>query len=259
MMRALWTAGSGMRAQQLNIDVIAHNLANVNTPGFKKSRVEFQDLFYETIRRGGANQGGATAPLALQVGHGVRPADIQRLYTPGSLQETDNPLDLAIEGPGFFEVKLADGTTAYTRDGSFKLDADGFLVTSDGYRLVPEVSIPPEARDIIISPDGIVSYLVDGEWEEGDQITLVTFSNPAGLEAIGRNLYRDTGAAGEMETGLIPGENCGTLASGCLELANVQVVEEMVNMIVAQRAYEVSAKAIQTADEMLGIVNNLRR
>ncbi|HHW92765.1 MAG TPA: flagellar basal-body rod protein FlgG [Firmicutes bacterium] len=259
MMRALWTAGSGMRAQQLNIDVIAHNLANVNTTGFKKSRVEFQDLIYETMRGAGTRQGNASAPVGLQVGHGVRPAATQRLFSPGSLQETGNPLDVAIEGAGFFEVELPDGSTAYTRDGSFKLDADGFLVTSDGYLLVPEVMIPPEAEDISIGPDGMISYLLDGEREEGDQITLVTFSNPAGLEAIGRNLYRDTGSTGMVEVGLVPGENCGTLASGYLELANVQVVEEMVSMIVAQRAYEISAKAIQAADEMLGMANNLRR
>ncbi len=259
MMRALWTAGSGMRAQQLNIDVIAHNLANVNTTGFKKSRVEFQDLLYETLRAAGAGEGIGGAPVGLQVGHGVRPVATQRLFSPGSLQETGNPLDVAIEGVGFFEVELPDGSTAYTRDGSFKLDADGYLVTSDGYYLVPEIMIPPEAQDISIGPDGTITYLLDGEREEGDQITLVTFSNPAGLEAIGRNLYRDSGAAGTMEEGLIPGENCGTLASGYLEMANMQVVEEMVNMIIAQRAYEINAKAIQAADEMLGMANNLRR
>lgn len=146
MMRALWTAGSGMRAQQLNIDVIAHNLANVNTTGFKKSRVEFQDLLYETLRAAGAGEGIGGAPVGLQVGHGVRPVATQRLFSPGSLQETGNPLDVAIEGVGFFEVELPDGSTAYTRDGSFKLDADGYLVTSDGYYLVPEIMIPPKPR-----------------------------------------------------------------------------------------------------------------
>jgi len=259
MMRALWTAGSGMRGQQLNIDVIAHNLANVNTTGFKKSRVEFQDLIYETMRGTGTRQGGLSQPVGIQVGHGVRPAATQRLFSPGSLQETGNPLDLAIEGTGFFEVLLPNGSTAYTRDGSFKLDADGYLVTSDGYLLLPEVAVPPEAREINIGPEGMVSYELDGEREEGDQLTLVTFSNPAGLEAMGRNLYRDTGATGVLETGLIPGEDCGTLAPGYLELSNVQVVEEMVNMIVAQRAYETSAKAIQASDEMLSLANNLRR
>lgn len=257
MMRALWTAGSGMRGQQLNIDVIAHNLANVNTTAFKKSRVEYQDLIYETLP--GTGPGVSGRPVGIQVGHGVRPAAIQRLISPGSLEETGNPLDLALEGSGFFEVLLPNGSSAYTRDGSFKLDADGYLVTSDGYLLLPEVVIPPGAREINIGPDGMVSYELDGEREEGDQLTLVTFSNPAGLEAMGRNLYRDTGAAGVLETGLIPGEDCGTLSPGYLELSNVQVVEEMVNMIVAQRAYETSAKAIQASDEMLALANNLRR
>lgn len=259
MMRALWTAGSGMRGQQLNIDIIAHNLANVNTTGYKKSRLEFQDLIYETMRGTGTRRGGLSQPVGIQVGHGVRAAATQRLFSPGSLQETGNPLDVAIEGAGFFEILLPNGSTAYSRDGSFKLDADGYLVTSDGYLLLPEVAVPTEAREINIGPDGVVSYELDGEREEGDQITLVTFSNPAGLEAMGRNLYRDTGATGVLETGLIPGEDCGTLAPGYLELSNVQVVEEMVNMIVAQRAYETSAKAIQASDEMLAMANNLRR
>ncbi|MGI6575458.1 MAG: flagellar basal-body rod protein FlgG [bacterium] len=256
MMRALWIAGSGMRAQQLNIDVVSHNLSNVNTTGFKKSRVEFQDLLYETIRPAGTRQG---IPVGLEVGHGVRAAATLRQFSTGSLQETGNPLDLAIEGPGFFALELPDGTIAYTRDGSFKLDADGCLVSSSGYWLQPEVVIPPEATDIAISPDGAVSYLLHGKRVEGDRITLVSFSNPAGLEAAGRNLYRYTEAAGEMMTDLVPGEGCGTLAANYLELSNVQVVEEMINMIVAQRAYEINAKAIQAADEMLGMANNLRR
>jgi flagellar basal-body rod protein FlgG len=259
MMRALWTAGSGMRAQQLNIDVVANNLSNVNTIGFKKSRVEFQDLLYETIRPAGARDGDRAIPVALEVGHGVRPAATLRLFNTGSFQETGNTLDLAIEGLGFFEVELPDGSTAYTRDGSFKVDGDGSLVTSSGNLLLPEIMLPPEATDITVSPDGMVSYKLDGETMEGDLITLVTFSNPAGLEAMGRNLYRDTGSAGEVMMGLIPGEECGTLASGYLELSNVQVVEEMINMIVAQRAYETNAKAIQASDEMLGMANNLRR
>lgn len=259
MMRALWTASTGMLAQQLNIDVIANNLSNVNTAGFKKSRVEFQDLIYETLRGAAPAPYGGYVPTNLAVGHGVRPAATQRLFSAGNLQPTQNPLDVAIEGDGFFVVELPDGSVAYTRDGSFKINGDGDLVTSDGYLVLPGINIPPGATDLAIAPDGTISYKLDGETVTGDQITLARFPNPAGLEAIGRNLFRDTGAAGYVEDGLIPGEGCGTLTGGYLEMSNVQVVEEMVNMITAQRAYEINAKAITAADEMLGVANNLRR
>ena len=260
MMRALWTAGSGMKAQQLNIDIISHNLSNVNTNGFKKNRAEFQDLIYETIREAGIQQGNTLTPVGLQVGHGVRPAATQRIFTPGSLHETGNPLDIAIEGKGFFMVDMPDESTAYTRDGSFKLDSEGYLVTTDGYRISGDISVSPDAADIAVSADGIVSYLEDGNWETSGEITLAAFANPAGLEAQGRNLYRETEAVGEVTTAIIPGEDStGVLASGYLELSNVQAVEEMINMIVAQRAYELNSKAIQTSDEMLGMANNLKR
>ena len=259
MMRALWSASSGMMAQQLNIDVISHNLSNVNTSGFKKSRLEFQDLLYETIRGATPTTGGGYTPSALMVGHGVRPAASQRIFSPGNLQPTQNPLDVAIEGDGFFVVELPTGEQAYTRDGSFKLDGDGDLVTTDGYLVMPGINIPPGAKEIAIAPDGTLTYELGGESVTGDQITLARFPNPAGLTAIGRNLFLDNEAAGPVEDGLIPGEDCGSLASGYIELSNVQVVEEMVNMITAQRAYEINAKAITAADEMLGVANNLRR
>ncbi|MGI6604909.1 MAG: flagellar basal-body rod protein FlgG [Firmicutes bacterium] len=259
MMRALWTASSGMLAQQLNIDVISHNLSNVNTAGFKKSRLEFQDLLYETLRGAAPAPLGGYLPTTLSVGHGVRPAATQRMFSTGNFEPTQNPLDVAIEGDGFFQVELPNGSVAYTRDGSFKINGDGDLVTSDGYLVLPGINIPQGATDIAVAPDGTVSYQLDGETVTGDQITLARFPNPAGLEAIGRNLFRDTGAAGFVEEGLIPGQDCGSLASGYLEMSNVQIVEEMVKMITAQRAYEINAKAITAADEMLGVANNLRR
>ncbi|MGI6128786.1 MAG: flagellar basal-body rod protein FlgG [bacterium] len=259
MMRALWSASSGMLAQQLNIDVISHNLSNVNTSGFKKSRLEFQDLLYETIRGATPTAYGGYTPSALEVGHGVRPAASLRIFSAGNLQPTQNPLDVAIEGDGFFVVELPTGEQAYTRDGSFKLNGDGDLVTSDGYLVMPGINIPPGAKDIAIAPDGTITYELGGESITGDQITLARFPNPAGLTAIGRNLFLESEAAGFVEDGLIPGEECGSLASGYIELSNVQVVEEMVSMITAQRAYEINAKAITAADEMLGVANNLRR
>ncbi|HKM38864.1 MAG TPA: flagellar basal-body rod protein FlgG [bacterium] len=259
MMRALWSASSGMMAQQLNIDVISNNLANVNTNGFKKSRLEFQDLLYETIRGATPTAAGGYLPSDLSVGHGVRPAATLRIFSSGNLQPTQNPLDVAIEGDGFFVVELPTGEEAYTRDGSFKLDADGDLVTTDGYLVMPGINIPPEAKNVAIAANGTISYELDGDSISGDQIMLALFSNPAGLRAVGRNLFLPTEAAGPVEDGLIPGEDCGNLAAGFIELSNVQVVEEMVNMITAQRAYEINAKAITAADEMLGVANNLRR
>lgn len=259
MMRALWSASSGMLAQQLNIDLISHNLSNVNTSGFKKSRLEFQDLLYETVRGAVPTPDGGFTPSPLAVGHGVRPSASLRIFSPGNLQATQNPLDVAIEGEGFFVIELPTGEAAYTRDGSFKLNGDCDLVTTDGYLVMPGINIPPGAKEITIAPDGTISYELGGETITGDQITLAMFPNPAALTAIGRNLFLANEAAGYVEDGLIPGEDCGSLASGYIELSNVQVVEEMVNMITAQRAYEINAKAISAADEMLGVANNLRR
>ena len=262
MIRALWTAATGMEAQQLNIDVISNNLANVNTPGFKKSRVDFQDLLYQIIRPAGtAETQGAQVPTGIEVGLGTRPAAVQKIFDQGDFQQTQNPLDLVIEGHGFFQIQMASGQTAYTRDGTFKLDAQGRMVTSDGYPLDPQITIPPEASDIAIGSDGTVSVTLAGQAapQEVGQIQIAKFSNPAGLTSIGRNLLMPSAASGEpiVDT---PGLNgLGTLGHGFVEMSNVKVVEEMVNMIIAQRAYEVNAKAIQTADEMLSLANNMRR
>jgi len=262
MLRALWTAATGMKAQQLFVDTIANNLANVNTSGFKKSRVDFQDLLYQTIKVAGTKApGGGQMPVGIQIGHGVQPVSIERLFSQGEIVETQNPLDLVIEGDGFFQVLQADGTVAYTRDGSFKLDKDGRIVTASGLPLEPEIVIPSEATNISISHDGTVSVLVPGTTapQEVGQITLAKFINPGGLKSLGYNLYEATDASGEVVTGTPGLEGFGTVSQGYLEMSNVQVVEEMANMIIAQRAYEINSKAIQTTDEMLRIANNLRR
>jgi len=262
MMRALWTAGTGMVAQQANIDTIAHNIANVNTTGFKKSRSDFQDLMYQTIRQAGAATGPDTQlPTGVQIGSGVRQVATQKIFTMGNFQHTGNDLDIAIEGDGFLQVVLPDGTIAYTRDGSLKKDSEGRLVTSEGYPIEPQITIPAEATKITISPDGIVTATIPGqtEPEELGQIELARFVNPAGLSSIGRNLLQETAASGAPIVSVPGQDGAGTIVQQYLEMSNVQVVEEMVNMIVAQRAYEINSKAIQTADEMLGQAANLRR
>lgn len=262
MMRAIYTAATGMVAQQMNIDVIANNLTNLNSPGFKRARLQFQDLAYQDMKQAGASAAqGVPLPVGLQVGLGTRPASTPRLFTQGELQQTDNPMDLAIEGDGFFEVHLPDGSRGYTRDGSFTMDAQGRVVTHDGYPLAPELVVPAEATGITIGSDGIVSAVLQGI--EGTQLLgqlqTVRFTNPTGLQALGRNLYQPTDASGPAQAG-IPGENgFGRLSQGYLELSNVQVVEEMVKMIISQRAYEANSRAIQMSDEMLGAVANLRR
>lgn len=262
MIRALWTSASGMQAQQLNIDVIANNLANVNTAGFKRSRVDFQDLLYQTLRFAGApTAGGNQIPTGMQLGHGSRPAAIQRLFLAGDMQQTQNELDIAIEGNGFFEVNQPDGQVAFTRAGAFKLDRDGRIVTSDGLPLQPALTIPPGVTKIAVGANGTVSALVPGTTTptEVGTITLARFVNPAGLNSIGRNLYLQTAASGDPTTVRAGEDGSGTIAQGFLEMSNVSVVEEMVNMIAGQRAYEISSKAIQTADEMLQMANNIRR
>ena len=262
MMRALWTAASGMAAQELNMDVLANNLANVNTTGFKKSRLDFQDLIYQTLRAAGTAQAeGAEVPTGIQVGLGTHPAAVQKLFTQGDLQMTGNQLDVAIEGPGFLQVLMADGTIAYTRDGSLKMDSQGRLVTSDGYPLDPEITIPAEATEVAIGADGTVSALLPGQSEPQQlgQMQLAKFLNAAGLHALGRNLFRPTAASGEATIGTAGLEGLGTLRQGSVEMSNVSIVDEMVNMIVAQRAYEVNSKSIQSSDEMLAIANSLLR
>ncbi len=261
MIRALWTAASGMQSQQVNMDVIANNLANVNSSGFKKSRADFQDILYQTAKAAGTGGTGAEVPTGVQVGLGSRVASVQKVFTTGDFQKTENELDLAIEGPGFFQVTLPDGTDAYTRSGALKKDSTGQLVTSDGFPIVPQIVIPEGATSVTISSDGTVDVLLDGESTatEVGNIELVRFGNPAGLSSLGRNLYAETPTTGTPTTGT-PGESgFGTLSQGFLEGSNVNIMEEMVNMIAGQRAYEVNSKAIKTADEMLQMTSGLVR
>jgi flagellar basal-body rod protein FlgG len=262
MMRALSTAGTGMVAQQMNLDVIANNLANVNTTGFKSQRAEFQDMVYQTLRASGAAAGGAsTTPEAAMVGLGSRFSASAASFATGAFQNTGNPLDVAIAGDGFFQIEMPDGSTAYTRDGSFKVDANGLVVTSDGYPLVPNLTVPVGASRPTISPTGQVTVTIPGQEEPSElgTIELAVFPNPAGLTRIGQNLYRAGGASGTA-TAAEPGQQgAGTLQQSMVEASNVQIVEEMVRMITAQRAYEINSKAVQTADDMLGILNNLKR
>jgi flagellar basal-body rod protein FlgG len=262
MLRSLWTAASGMEAQALNIDVLSHNLANVNTTGFKKGRADFQDLMYETLRMAGSPSTTSTqVPTGIQVGLGTRTAAIQKIFLQGDYKATKNELDMAIEGDGFFQITKPDGEIAYSRDGSFKLDSDGRIVTSDGFLLEPEISVPPDAMTISIGIDGTVSVLQAGQSEPNEigTIELGNFINPAGLNSIGRNLYLPTAASGDVVTGTAGEDGFGTIAQGFLEMSNVSVVEEMVKLISAQRAYEINSKAIQASDEMLQLANNIKR
>ncbi len=262
MMRSLHTAASGMAGQQFNIDTIANNLANVNTTGFKKSRADFQDLLYQSVRFAGTPvTAGAQIPTGIQIGHGVRTVATQKIFSQGTFKQTDNPLDVVIEGDGFFQVLMPDGTIAYTRDGAFKQDANGRIVTSDGFYLEPEIMIPESAVQIAIGTDGTVSVTISGDSEPQTvgQIELARFINPAGLQSAGRNLYFATAASGAPLVGIAGLDGLGNLAQGFLEMSNVQVVEEMVAMITSQRAYEVNSRAIQASDDMLQTANNLRR
>jgi len=261
MIRSLWTAATGMKAQQLNIDVISNNLANVNTSGFKKSRVNFQDLMYQSLRAAGTpNNQGSQVPTGIEVGHGVRPAATQKLFSQGSFKKTGNPLDIAIEGDGFFQVIRPDGRIAYTRDGSLKRDNNGRIVTSDGYPIQPEITIPEDSVKVTVTAEGnVLAKQANGQLEELGQIELARFSNAAGLKSIGRNLFVQTPASGEPIAGVPAEDGFGTLAQGYLEMSNVKVVEEMVNMIAAQRAYEINSKAIKASDQMLQQANNLKR
>lgn len=261
MLKSLNTAATGMQAQQANMDVIANNLANVSTTGFKKSRAEFEDLMYHTMKEPGAASGlNAVSPTGVQTGLGVRTSSVQKDFEMGSIKATKNPLDMAIEGPGFFPVQLPDGQIGYTRDGSFKKGPDGRIVDRNGNPLQPEITIPPNAAGIEVSPTGQVSIGVVGAQQPQNvgQLELVNFVNPAGLKALGKNIFIPTGASGLPQQGAPGQANFGSIAQGELESSNVNIVDEMVNMITAQRAYETNSKVIQASDQMLQYMNNLR-
>jgi len=261
MMRALWTASTGMTAQALNVDVISNNLANVNTAGFKRGRANFQDLMYQQVSSPGSqNSAGNQVPSGVQVGLGVRTAGVSRIFSEGSFQQTGNPLDMAVEGRGFFQVQLPDGSLAYTRTGTFSVDSQGQLVTQDGYIVQPAMTIPADALSINIAQDGSLSVVQPGNVQTTiGQMELADFANPNGLTAIGHSLFQESQASGTPTTGSPGLSGLGSVAQGTLEMSNVNTVEEMVNMIAAQRAYEMNSKSIQAADEMLGMANNIRR
>ncbi len=260
MLRALATAAAGMEAQQTKLDVTSNNIANVSTAGFKKSRAEFADLMYQTLRPAGAPTGaGTTAPGALEVGLGVRVVSTQRMQGQGAMQQTNNPLDVAVNGNGFFQITMPSGETAYTRDGSFKMNAEGQLVTSEGYLVGDGIAIPPSA-EVAIAADGTVSALVAGEAQPQvvGQLQLANFANPAGLAAIGGSLLKETAASGAAIVGAPGADGAGPLIQGEIEGSNVNVVTEMIDLISGQRAYEVNSRVIKAADEMLGQTAALR-
>ncbi|ANH41679.1 flagellar basal-body rod protein FlgG [Helicobacter pylori] len=262
MLRSLYSATSGMLAQQTHIDTTSNNIANVNTTGFKKSRADFNDLFYQAMQYAGTNTSNTTlSPNGMEVGLGVRPSAITKMFSQGSPKETENNLDVAITGKGFFQVQLPDGTTAYTRSGNFKLDEQGNLVTSEGYLLIPQITLPEDTTQVNIGVDGTVSVTQGLQTTSNviGQITLANFVNPAGLHSMGDNLFSITNASGDAIVGNPDSQGLGKLRQGFLELSNVRLVEEMTDLITAQRAYEANSKSIQTADAMLQTVNSLKR
>ena len=260
MIRCLWTSASGMAAQKLNMDVIANNLANVNTVGFKKSRADFVDLLYQNLRSpGAATSSGGEVPTGIQVGMGTKPVSVQKILSQGDYVQTKNNLDFAIEGEGFFKI-LSNGEELYMRAGAFKMDSEGYVVTSEGERLQPEFSIPPETVNFTVDPGGnMVALGPDGTELASAQLSLHSFANPAGLLSVGGNRFRPSEASGDPVEGNPGVDGMGTISQGYLEMSNVDVVEEMVNMIVGQRAYEVASKSIKAADEMLQMANNIKR
>jgi len=263
MIRALFSAASGMNAQQMNVDNIAHNLANANTVGFKMRRTQFQDLLYQSMVQPGAAAGTQTVvPTGLQLGLGTRPSSNEIIFTQGNFQATNNPLDLVIQGRGFFQIRRPSGELAYSRAGNFHVDRDGILVTPDGDALEPQITLPPEAQSVSIASDGTVSYVLPGQAaaQLAGQIQLANFTNPAGLNSLGHNLFTPTDASGEPTVGNPGGqEGLGTLQQGYVEASNVSVVEEFIGLILSQRAYEANSKVVKAADEMYQQVNNLTR
>jgi flagellar basal-body rod protein FlgG len=259
-MRSLWTSATGMIAMQTQIDTLSNNLANVSTTGFKKSRAEFEDLMYQTLKIAGTeNAGGTRTPVGMQIGMGVRPVSVHKFFTQGDYQNTSNPLDMAIEGEGFFQI-MVNGEEVYTRDGSFELDDQGRVVTAGGHALQPEFTVPPETASVSISETGTISALDrDGAVLAEADIDLYRFQNPAGLIAVGRNFYRESDASGAAVAGTPGDENFGTIAQGFLEGSNVEMVDEMVGLIVGQRAFEINSKAITTSDGMLQTAINIKR
>jgi len=259
---ALNTAATGMMAQQTRTDVIANNLANVNTTGFKRSRAHFEDLLYQMVQGpSSVNGSDATSTAAIQVGRGTRLAGVERNHSQGALEQTSRPLDIAINGEGFFQVQLPNGTTSYTRDGSFQISDQGALVTAEGYTVVPGVKIPQGISNLTIAANGIVTANLGTEPKptELGRIEIARFANPAGLQSIGNNLYSQTPASGDPTTGYPADEGAGSLSQGYLESSNVEVVQEMVDMIAAQRAYELNSKAISNSEQMAATANNLIR
>ena len=265
MVRSLWTGASGMIGQQANIDTISNNLANVNTAGYKKMRADFEDLIYQTIKTAGTPATEDTVvPVGVQMGHGVKLADTQRVFSQGALQNTEVATDMAIQGEGFFRIQMYDGSWAYTRNGNFKVDETGRLVTSNGYWVLPDVIMPENflPNSITVSQDGRVSVIVpdiDDEPIQVGQMELYRFPNPVGLTAVGENLFKITNASGDPIAGRPGYDGMGQIAHKFLEMSNISVVREMVDLIVAQRAYEFNSRTIQTSDNMLGTATSLKR
>ncbi len=261
MLRSLWTSASGMNVQQTNLDTIANNLANVNTTGFKRTRAEFQDLLYQTVNAPGADTTITTeTPIGVQVGLGAKLVGTNRVFSQGSLKNTGRPLDLAVSGRGFFQVTLPDGTLAYTRDGSFSVDQNGVMITSQGYAVEPNITVPQEAISVSVGTDGTVSADIgEAEPQNLGQIQLVNFINPSGLKADGGNVYLQTNASGDPVVGN-PGDlGFGEIQANFLEISNVNVAEEMINMIIGQRAFEATSRSVRTADQVLTEINSLKR
>ena len=263
MIRAMYSAASGMKAQEMNLDNIANNLANANTVGFKTRRAQFQDLMYQSVLAPGTASGQQTVvPTGLQLGLGTRASSNEIIFTQGSFTETSNPLDMVIQGRGFFQVRMPSGELAYTRAGQFHLDKDGAVVNSDGNLLEPQITLPADSQAVTIATDGTVSYTLPNQSaaQQAGQIQLANFQNPAGLNSLGRNLYSPTDASGDATVGAPGGaEGMGSLLQGYTEQSNVSVVDEFIGMIQAQRGYEANAKVVTAADNMYQQVNNLQR